>query len=233
MKPLVIAAALLAALPAVARDDASNVLTAAEKKQGWKLLFDGKTTAGWRGYRKPDVPAGWKVENGALVLDGKGGDLVTAEQYGDFELALEWRIEEGGNSGIMYRVVEAEKAPPYFSGPEMQIADPKNVDGPHPMRRAGSCYDLYPVPRDVTRPGGQWNQARLVVRGPRVEHWLNGARVAAYEIGSADWEAKVAASKFAKWPQFGKAPRGHIDLQDHGNRVEFRNVKLRELTATR
>jgi hypothetical protein len=207
---------------------APNTLSAAEKKQGWKLLFDGKTTAGWRGYGKPDAPPAWKVEAGNLVLDGKGGDLVTVDEYGSFELALEWKIAEAGNSGLMYRVVETEGAP-WRSGPELQIADPKNEDGGDPLVSAGSCYALYPVVRDVTRPAGQWNQVRLVVRGNHAEHWMNGVKVTEYEIDSDDWKRRVAASKFGKMPAFARAARGRIDLQDHGNRVEFRNIKLREL----
>jgi hypothetical protein len=208
-------------------------LSAAEKKAGWQLLFDGKTTHGWRGYKMTEAPSGWKVKDGSLVLDkgpgDKGGDLVTEATYDSFELALEWKIAEGGNSGVMYHVQET--APnPWQTGPEMQVLDnARHRDGKNPLTSAGACYALYPPPKDVTHPAGQWNQARLLVNGAHVEHWLNGEREVTYELGSADWNAKVAASKFKTFPDFGKAARGHIDLQDHGDHVEFRNIKLRVL----
>jgi hypothetical protein len=223
-----LAAPALAARRAQAKELPANTLSAAEKKQGWRLLFDGKTTTGWRGYKKPDAPPAWRVEDGKLILDGKGGDLITVDQFESFELTLEWKIAEGGNSGLMFRVAETDK-PPYFTGPELQIADPKNEDGHDPLVSSGSCYALYPVKKDVTRSAGQWNQVRLVVRGDHVEHHMNGLALTSYEIDSEDWKRRVAASKFGKMPGFGKHRRGHLDLQDHGNRVEFRNIKLREL----
>jgi hypothetical protein len=210
-----------------------NKLTAQEKKAGWKLLFDGKTTKGWRGYKQKAVPTGWVVKDGAIGIENKAGagrgDIVTKDQYENFELSLEWKITEGGNSGIMYHVQESEDVP-WKTGPEMQVLDnAKHRDGKNPLTSAGSCYALYAPTKDVTRPVGEWNQAKLVVNGPSVEHWLNGEKIVTYEKGSADWNAKVAASKFKEFPNFGKATKGFLDLQDHGDHVEYRSIKVRVL----
>lgn len=205
-----------------------NTLTDAERAEGFRLLFDGRTTAGWRGFRRPDLPPGWEVRDGLLLRTGDGGDIITDAQFGDFELRLEWRVAPGGNSGIFYRVTEAEERT-YHTGPEMQVLDDAaHRDGASPLTSAGAVYGLYPAPRGLVRPAGEWNAVRLVVRGARVEHWLNGTRVAAYELGSPEWEAKVRASKFVEWPAYGRARRGHIALQDHGDLVAFRSIRLRE-----
>jgi hypothetical protein len=202
---------------------------AAADTGGWRPLFDGRTTAGWRGYRSQEVPAGWQVVDGALTRVDGGGDIVTTEQFGDFELELEWNVTPGGNSGIMYRVTE-EAGNSYETGPEVQILDDaRHADGRSRLTAAGAAYGLYPAPENVARPAGQWNQVRLVVDGNRVEHWLNGRRIVEYEIGSEDWNRRVAGSKFAAWPGFARAARGHIALQDHGDRVAFRNIRIREL----
>jgi len=206
-----------------------NTLTAEERAAGWRLLFDGRTTAGWRGFRMDSMPAGWQVVDGALTRTGRGGDIITTEQFATFELALEWRVDSGGNSGIMFRVTEDSDAT-YKSGPEMQVLDDDaHRDGQSRLTAAGSNYGLHPAPAGVVRPAGQWNLVRIVVRGPHVEHWLNGTKVVEYELGGPDWEAKVKASKFAQWPGYGRAPRGHIALQDHGDRVAYRNIKIRAL----
>lgn len=231
-------AARTAAAPAAdAPAAAPNTLTDAERAAGWRLLFDGRTTAGWRGFRQPGVPGVWRVEDGMLVRAAtpasgprpSGGDLVTEGEFGDFELALEWRVAPGGNSGIMYRV--AETVPnAYESGPEMQVLDDaRHADGRSPLTSAGACYGLYPAVPGVVRPAGAWNQVRLVVRGAEVEHWLNGTRVVAYALGSDDWRRRVAASKFAEWPAYGQAARGRLLLQDHGDQVAYRSIRLREL----
>ncbi|MBP6668817.1 MAG: DUF1080 domain-containing protein [Gemmatimonadales bacterium] len=196
---------------------------------GWTSLFDGRSTAGWRGYHQATVPAGWTVVDGALTRTGEGGDIITVGEYGSFELELEWQVAPGGNSGVMYRVTE-EGEYSYHTGPEMQILDDAaHADGLNRLTAAGACYGLYAGPAGVVKPAGEWNTARIVVRGSQVEHWLNGQRVVSYELGSADWTAKVAASKFAQWPGYGRAARGHIALQDHGDRVAFRHIRLREL----
>ncbi len=208
---------------------AANQLSEKERAEGWRLLFDGKTTKGWRGYKNDKMPEGWEVVDGALARTKGGGDIVTEQQFDSFELAIDWKISEAGNSGIMYRVSEQFGAP-YETGPEYQVLDnAKHPDGRHPETTAGSCYALYAPTRDVTRPVGQWNTARIVVNGNHVEHWMNGEKLVAYEISSADWESLVKKSKFASMPHFGREPKGYIDLQDHGNRVEYRNIKIRPL----
>ena len=206
----------------------SNTLTPEEAKSGWRLLFDGRTTAGWRGYHRQDMPTGWQVVDGALTRVAEAGDIITVDQFADFELALEWKISPGGNSGIFYRVTE-EGAYGYYSGPEMQVLDDaKHADGESRLTSAGSAYGLYAVPAGVVRPAGDWNEVRIVVKGHHVEHWLNGQRVVSYELLSPEWEAKVKATKFAQWPEYGRAARGHIALQDHGDWVAYRNIRIRE-----
>jgi len=190
-------------------------------------LFDGVSTRGWRGFRRPAVPAGWEVVDSALTRVGDGGDLLTEEQFEDFELTLEWRIGEGGNSGIMFRVTEdAENT--YETGPEMQVLDDaRHRDGGSRLTSAGSNYGLHAAPEGVVRPVGQWNAVRLVVNGAHVEHWLNGVKVVEYELWTPAWDSLVQASKFAQWPGYGRARRGHIALQDHGDWVAYRNISIR------
>jgi hypothetical protein len=200
-----------------------------ETGAGWRSLIDGETTAGWRNYGQDTLSDGWQVSDGTLTMTGGGGDIVTTDTFGDFELELDWQIAPGGNSGIFYNVQPGENAV-WATGPEMQVLDDTmHQDGQSPFTSAGSCYALYPPARDVTRPAGEWNQVRLVNRGGHVEHWLNGTKVCEYDLGSDDWNAKVAASKFKEMPKFGKYRSGHIALQDHGDRVAFRNIRVREL----
>ena len=215
--------------PPTSTNASQNTLTDAEKSAGWRLLFDGKTTTGWRNYGKPTISDGWKVQDGTLTRVGAGGDIITTDQFANFELAIDWKIEPGGNSGVFYRASEDTDAI-YWNAPEMQVLDDaKHPDGQNPLTSAGAAYDLYPAPRGVVKPGGEWNTARLIVNGNHVEHWLNGVKLLEYEFGSPDWNSKVAASKFAPHPHFGKNAQGHIGLQDHGNVVAFRNIKLRVL----
>lgn len=195
----------------------------------WTTLFDGSSTAAWRGYQMDTFPAGWRIEDGALVRAAEAGDIITREQFGDFELELEWRVTPGGNSGIMYRVTEADSAT-YRTGPEYQVLDDAaHRDGLNRLTAAGSAYGLYAAPAGIVKPAGDWNQTRIVARGAHIEHWLNGTKVVEYELWSPDWESKVKASKFVEWPGYGRSPQGHIALQDHGDRVEYRNVRIREL----
>jgi len=213
----------------VAGGVAANILTAQEKAAGWRLLFDGNTTAGWRGYRKTDMPSDWQVVDGALTRVGKAGDIVTVEQFDSFELTFDWNVAPGGNSGVFFRVTE-DSAEVWHSGPEFQILDnAAHKDGLTPATSAGADYALHAPTRDVTRPPGTWNEARIVVRGAHVEHWLNGEKIVEYELGSDDWMARVAKSKFNEHPRFGRATQGHIALQDHGDRVAYRNIKIRPL----
>jgi len=200
-----------------------------EPQSGWRSLFDGRTMAGWRGYQRDTVPSGWQVVDGALTRTGGGGDIVTTETFANFELELEWQVAPGGNSGIMFRVTEDSDAT-YKSGPEMQVLDDAaHRDGLERLTAAGSNYGLHAAPAGVVKPAGEWNAVRLVVNGPHVEHWLNGVKVVEYELWTPQWEAQVAASKFAQWPGYGLARSGHIALQDHGDWVAYRNIRIRVL----
>lgn len=209
-----------------------NHLTPEEEAAGWRLLFDGASLEGWRGYRMDGVPAGWAARDGVLAFtsgDGGGGDLITVDRFADFELALEWKVGPAGNSGVFFRVTEEERAP-YWTGPEMQILDNSgHRDGQNGKTSAGANYGLHAPAEDVARPAGEWNSARIVVRGAQVEHWLNGVQIVTYELWTPQWRAAVAATKFGEWPGYGRAAEGHIGLQDHGDPVWFRNIKLREL----
>jgi hypothetical protein len=206
--------------------DEPNVLTEAEQKAGWKLLFDGKTTNGWRSFRKQDIHSGWKVIDGALTRVGNdAGYIVTVDKYGSFELSLEFNISRGGNSGVMFHVTE-EYELPWMSGPEVQIVD--NKEG-HDPQLSGWLYDLYPATVDATRPPGQWNHLRIIVTPQKSETYMNGVKYCEYALGSKDWDSRVAKSKFAEFPEFGKATEGHIALQDHNAVVGFRNIKVRPL----
>lgn len=206
-----------------------NTLSAAERAAGWRLLFDGRTTAGWRGYMSDSMPNGWQVVDSALTRVARAGDIITTEKFGDFELTLEWQIAKGGNSGVFYRAIEGPEFI-YFGAAEMQVLDDAgHPDGRKELTSAGSNFALYPVRRGVVKPAGEWNTVRIVARGTHIEHWLNGEKVVEYEQGSSEWVARVAASKFSAWPQYGKAMQGHIGLQEHGARVSFRNIKIRSL----
>jgi hypothetical protein len=206
-----------------------NMLTDAEQAAGWRLLFDGRTTTGWRGYKRTTMPDGWQVVDGALTRVAAGGDIVTTDQFANFELALEWMVGPAGNSGVFYRATEdVERI--YHGAPEMQVLDDAgHADGKSRLTAAGANYAITPAPAGIVRPAGEWNEARIVANGARVEHWLNGQKVVQYELWSPDWEQKVKASKFAEWPKYGRAKSGHIGLQDHGDRVAFRNIRLRVL----
>ncbi len=196
----------------------------------WTTLFDGTSTDAWRGYNKAAMPDKWSIEEGVLVGSG-GGDIITKEKYTDFELELDWKIAPGGNSGIMYRVLET-KGPSYQTGPEYQLLDNES----HKLEATadtatGSLYALYPPTVDAAKPVGEWNTTRIVSNDGHVEHWLNGKKVVDAELGSDDWNKRVAASKFANWKGFGEAKEGHIALQDHGSKVYFKNIRIRPLKA--
>ncbi len=217
----------LALLSSLAVFADTNKLTPEEQAAGWKLLFDGRSLAGWQNFRKTGVPQGWEAIDGALVRCSQGGDIVTVAEFQDFELALEWRIPRAANSGVFFHVEDAGSYV-WESGPEMQVLDnDAHPDGKNPLTSAGSNYALHAPERDLTRPVGMWNEARLIVKGPHVEHWLNGEKTIEYELWAPEWKSAVAASKFAAMPRYGQAKTGRIALQDHGDRVEFRNVKLR------
>jgi hypothetical protein len=227
-----------------AAESPPNTLSAAERAAGWKLLFDGRTMTGWRGAYGDKLPErGWKVQDGLLIVDESGGgeaafggDIVTVDEYSDFELAADFLLTPGANSGIKYFVVEAEpRTPGSAKGLEYQLLD----DAGHPDAKLGirgnrtcaSLYDLIPAGNKPAVPIGAWNRAGILVKGKHVEHWLNGVKVLEFERGGPDFLAHKAESKFRDIPGFGEYPAGHILLQDHGNRVSFRNIKIRVLEA--
>lgn len=206
---------------------ATSATTAAD---GWTPLIDERLAA-WRGYRSQAVPAGWRVEGGVLSK-GEAGvrDLVTRERFGDFELEFDWRLAPGGNAGVFYRGTE-EYDYIFWSAPEYQLLDDaRHPDGKSALTSAASAFGLYAAPRGVVKPAGEWNAARIVARGPRIEHWLNGAKVVEYEIGSDDWERRVKESKFGRWPGYGRSPSGHLSIQgDHTGELAIRGMRIRAL----
>jgi hypothetical protein len=230
---LALLASPVAAQPARERD---NVVTAGERAQGWRLLFNGRDLSGWRSFDGSAPARTWTVRDGTLALtkaDGQmsGTDLVTADMFGAFELTLDWKVERGGNSGILYLARRLPDAPLlYQTGLEMQVLDDEgHSDGKIPTHRAGSLYDMTVPPAGVSRPAGRWNHARLLVERGRIRQWLNGTMTADVSYGDDAWRKRVAASKFAKMPRFGTFPSGVIGLQDHGEPVAFRNIKLRRI----
>jgi hypothetical protein len=196
----------------------------------WKVLFDGKSLDAWRGYKDAPVPSGWHVADGTLTKNAPVADIVSKDEFSDFELELDWKIGEAGNSGVFYRGTE-EYEHIYWSAPEYQLLDDiKASDNKTRLTCAGAAYAIYPSPPGHLKPLGEWNSTRILVKGSHVEHWLNGFKLLEYELGSADWEANVKASKFKDWPNYGRAKRGHIAMQgDHAGSLAFRNIRIREL----
>ena len=212
--------------PPVLEDNGSSVRTTSAAS-GWKSLSD---PSAWRGYKVDTIPSRWTFANGVLSKTRPVTDIVSKDEFGDFELELEWKIGEAGNSGIFYRGTE-EYDHIYWSGPEYQLLDNiKADDNKTQLTRAAAVYGLYPAPDGHVKPVGEWNTTRIVARGAHVEHWLNGFMMEQYELWSPDWEAKVKASKFRVWPNYGRAKKGHIALQgDHNGELAFRNIRIREL----
>lgn len=217
-----------------------NTLTAEETAAGWKLLWDGKTTAGWRSAKSKEFPkGGWEVKDGTLIINETGGgeaaaagDIITVDKYSDFELKVDFKITPGANSGIKFFVdPDLNKGAGSSIGPEFQILDDaKHPDaklGSNGNRTIGSLYDMIPAPLDKkVNPPGSWNHAHIISKGKHVEYRLNGVKTVEFERGSKEWRALVAGSKYKVWPAFGEKEDGHILLQDHGNQVFFRNIKI-------
>ena len=217
------------------KNGAANALTAAEKKDGWTLLFDGAKLDGWRAYKKTDAAGTrWKVEDGTLALPAetapgtRAGDIISKDTFEQFDLSWDWKVASGGNSGLKYFILEDRDS---AIGHEYQlIDDARHADakiGPH--RQTAAFYDVLPAADRPMKPAGEWNTSRVVVRGQTVEHWLNGKKVLQYELNSPALNAAIEKSKFKGIERFGKRQNGHILLQDHGDQVWFRNIKIRRL----
>lgn len=233
MKKLILLPALLLATGLMAQNN--NELTAKEKKQGWQLLFDGKTTSGWHNFHKPSVGPAWTVADGTLQLDPKikdgRGDVVTDGEYQNFELSIDWNIAEEGNSGIMF-LVQDEKAydATYVTGPEYQLLDDKKAeDNKLANHLAGSLYDIIAPPKEAEHPAGEWNHTVIKLKDGELTFWLNGVQTVKTHLWDANWTAMVAKSKFKDWKGFAAFHKGHISLQDHGYHIQFRNIKIRQL----
>jgi Domain of Unknown Function (DUF1080) len=210
-------------------------LTNDQKKNGWKLIFDGKTLDGWRVYLNKENNS-WEVKDGMLHCkpfsesgDNKRSDLVTVEEYSSFELSWDWKVAPKSNSGVIYHVTE-EFDQPYKSGPEYQMIDDRGADGKlEEWQKTGGVYAMYAPVSAKPKPAGEWNTSRIVVSGNHVEHWLNGTKVLEYELHSPDWKKKKAAGKWKDENGYGMAQKGHADLQDHSSEAWFKNIMLRTL----
>ncbi|GAC1424475.1 MAG: DUF1080 domain-containing protein [Chitinophagaceae bacterium] len=209
-----------------------NTLTPAEKKAGWQLLFDGKSTSSWRPYRNA-ASDGWEIVHGEIHCKDKGvqhrADLITKEEYGDFELAFDWKVSKAANSGLIYRANE-EHGVSYESASEYQLID----DAGYPEKlqnwqNSGADYDMHPPVKIASKPAGQYNHSVIKAKGKHIEHWLNGVKVADYEIGTPEWYALKEKSKWAAIQGWGENSQGHICLQDHGGGIWFKNIKIRKL----
>jgi hypothetical protein len=204
----------------------ASFLTASDVRDGWRSLV---SLEHWRGYQSQDVPTGWSSNDSIMTKSGVGNDIVSRRTYTDFELAFDWMLDAGGNSGVFYRATE-EYPKIYWSAPEYALLDDaRHPDGRNIITSAGAAHSLYAPPRGVVKAAGEWNSTRIVVRGTRVEHWLNGQLVASYDYGSPDFVERVAKSKFARWPNFAKAPTGLIGIQgDHRGQLSLRHLRIRE-----
>ncbi|MCC6727166.1 MAG: DUF1080 domain-containing protein [Saprospiraceae bacterium] len=220
-----------------------NALSTEESAAGWRLLFDGMTLNGWRGYNRPDLPKnGWSVQNGELVIaatpdprpEDFGGDLITMEKFGNFELSLDFKLSEMANSGVLYFVVEEKDSAIWHNAPEYQLIDNDGWAKSDPSfnmdtHRTGDNYDMEASSGLYMKPVGEWNTARIVQNNGKVEHWLNGQKCLEYEVGSPKWKEQLAKSKFKGYPQYAMNKQGYIGLQDHGHELRFRNIKVRNL----
>lgn len=195
----------------------------------WHAMIDPALSA-WRGYREQRVPSGWRVEQGVLIKEGTAEDLISREQFGDFELAFDWKLAPGGNAGVFYHATE-EYDKIYWSGTEYQLLDDaRHPDGRNRLTSAGAAYGLFPAPAGVVHAADEWNSSRIIARGAHVEHWLNGRKLLEYEARGPEWTARVAASKFHQYPAYGLATRGHIGLQgDHAGMLAIRDLRIRVL----
>jgi len=227
---------LLSALVGSTMAQAPNTLTAQEKKDGWELLFDGKTTKGWRNYNSKEIGAAWKINDESLYLDRsnkevKGGDIITEGEYENYEFSYDWKISKCGNSGLIFDVVESEKNKyVWHTGPEMQVLDNScHPDAKIIKHRAGDLYDLISCSTETVKPAEEWNTAKIISKNGHYEFYLNGTKVVEFTMHTPEWDTIIAGSKFKSMPVFGKAKKGHFALQDHGDPVWFRNIKIKKL----
>lgn len=206
------------------------LLAAGCASSGWKPLFDGTSTAAWRGYKSDSFPSGWRIVDGTLTKNVSTADIITRDQYGDFELEFDWKLGPEGNSGVFYRGTD-EYDHVYWSASEYQLLDDSLApDGKSRLTAAGSNFAVYAAPAGIVKPASQWNSSRIVARGAHVEHWMNGQKLLEYELWSPDWEARVKASKFRSWPNYGRAKKGYIAIQgDHTGELSLRNIRIRPL----
>lgn len=223
-------------IPAV-EDLPTATLTDQQKAEGWRLLFDGVSTTGWQIFKGQENNT-WEVADGTLHckavdeniagVGDKRSDIMTTEEFENFELQFDWKISAQANSGIMFRVTE-EFEQPYFTGPEYQIVDDNNYPGGKltDLQMTGACYDMYAGTNRTVNPVGEWNTSKIIANGNHIEHWLNGSKVLEYEIDSPDWAKRRDASKWKDVKGYGVPKKGHIDLQDHGNEVWFRNIMIK------
>jgi cytochrome c len=221
---------------------ADNTLTEAERKAGWSLLFDGKSMGSWRNFKKKTLGKGWVINENAIHLDAKpnkdghwqavdGGDIITDKSYENYEFTVSWKINNCGNSGIIFNVVESDKYDYVWqTGPEMQVLDNTcHPDSKFVTHRAGDLYDMIECKYSTVKPAGEWNEARIKSLNGKVDFWLNGYKVVSFTMHNDQWKKMVAGSKFKDMPDFGLAKGGHISLQDHGDKVWFKNIKIRAL----
>jgi len=211
-----------------------NVLTPKEQADGWILLFDGRTTDRWRGFKMEGIPEDWSVQDGCLVAAGKGGgemsgDIITVMEYEDFDLYLEWAISPGGNSGIFFHVLEGDYPAAYATGPEYQLIDDIGYpDKLEEWQQTGANYAMHPANKEKNlRPVGEFNSSEIRVKNGHVMHFLNGEKIVEYDLWTDEWYKLASEGKWKDYPGYGLAKKGHIGLQDHGSYVRFRNIKLK------
>ena len=231
---------LLCGWNSFAQSPAINVLTDKEKKDGWKLLFDGKSLSGWHNYKSDKIGPAWKIADGSLWLDASnkkdwqtmgGGDLISKDEFENYEFSVDWKLAPCGNSGIIFNVVEDAKYDYCWkTGPEMQVLDNTcHPDAKIDKHRAGNLYDLIESKTVSVRPAGEWNTAKIISNKGHLELWLNDVKQVDTQMFTPEWEAMIAGSKFKTAADFGKAHKGHLALQDHGDQVWYRNIKIREI----
>ena len=217
--------------PIIDASECTNALSETEQAEGWSLLFDGSSLEQWRSYKEDLLDDGWAIENGCLARVGSGGDIISREQFENFELKLEWRISDSGNSGIFIRGDESGDSI-HHTAIEMQVLDNAgHWDARDPTHRSGAYYDMIVPDHDTSTAFGRWNKVHIIARGPNIEFWLNDRQTAKFELGSPEWKALYQASKFTDRPNYGSLKRGHIGLQDHWDKVWYRNIRILKLPA--